>query len=80
MSREEADVSQPAIQRVSFAQLLKLNKPDWYIVLIGIVFSAAMGCIFPVMAIYFGDVLGVCTVFSQVSIIILCKLVGTWWH
>lgn len=82
VSREEADVSQPPIQRVSFVQLLKLNKPDWYIVLIGIVFSAAMGCMFPVIAIYFGDVLGVCTytVFSQVSTIILCILVGTWWH
>lgn len=85
VSREEADVSQPAIQeqlqRVSFAQLFKLNKPDWYIVLIGIVFSAAMGCMFPVMAIFFGDVLGVCTMLSQVSrIICLCIPVGTWWR
>ena len=69
--REEAgviDVSPPAkLQRVSFAQLLKLNKPDWYLVLIGIVFSAAMGCLFPLMATFFGDVLGVCTTLYQVS-------------
>lgn len=57
------DVNQPVkerLQRVSFAQLLKLNKPDWYLVLIGVVFSAAMGCLFPLMATLFGDVLGVC--------------------
>lgn len=92
--REEAgavtDVSQPAIkerlqrERVSLAQLLKLNQPDWYIVLVGIVFSAAMGCMFPVLAIFLGDVLRVCAVLGQVSKIImktiLCILVGTWWH
>ena len=60
------DVSQPArLQRVSFAQLLKLNKPDWHLVLIGIVFSAAMGCLFPLMATFFGDVLGVCMMLYQ---------------
>jgi hypothetical protein len=67
ISQEEAgpltDVSQPVtkerLQRVSLAQLLKLNQPDWYIVLVGIVFSTAMGCMFPVLAILLGDVLGV---------------------
>ena len=74
-TREEAgviDMSQPSIrerlQRVSFVQLLKLNKPDWYLVLIGMVFSTAMGCLFPLMATFFGDVLRVCTTLYQVSI------------
>lgn len=66
--REEAepviDAGQLAVkerlQRVSFTQLLKLNKPDWYLVLTGIVFSAAIGCLFPFAAILFGDFLEVC--------------------
>ena len=64
------DMSQLAmkerLQRVSFAQLLKLNKPDWYLVLIGVVFSAAIGCLFPLMATFFGDVLGVCGMVYEV--------------
>ena len=58
------DESQPAIkeklQRVSFAQLLQLNKPDWFFILVGVISSAAIGCLFPVMATFFGDALGVC--------------------
>lgn len=65
------DVSQPVVserlKRVSFAQLLKLNKPDWYLVLVGILLSTAMGCLFPLMATFFGDVLGVCTYHTQLS-------------
>ena len=63
------DVSQPAmkerLQRVSFTQLLKLNKPDWILVLVGVVCSAVFGCLFPLMATFFGDVLGVYIISKQ---------------
>ena len=48
------------IPSISFTELLKLNAPDWYLVLTGVVFSAAIGVLFPVMAIIFSDVLQVC--------------------
>lgn len=46
---------------VPFRELLKLNKPDWHLVLTGVVCSAIVGCLFPLMAILFSDVLDVST-------------------
>lgn len=47
------------VPKVPFTQLLKLNKPDWPLVLIGVLCSAVIGCLFPLMAILFSDVLRV---------------------
>lgn len=47
------------VQKVPFTQLLKLNKPDWVFVLIGVLCSALIGCLFPLMAILFSEVLRV---------------------
>ena len=48
------------VPKVPFRELLKLNKPDWYLVLLGIICSAIIGCLFPLMAILFSAVLEVC--------------------
>ena len=40
-------------------ELLKLNRPDWLFVLVGIVCSALIGCLFPLIAIPFSEVLRV---------------------
>lgn len=42
-----------------FVRLLQLNKLDWPLVLVGIVFSGLTGCLFPVMAIPFSEALRV---------------------
>lgn len=57
------------VPEVSFLELLKLNKPDWYIVLVGVIGAAIMGCLFPLMSIIFSDVLRV-----SLSPIYLCVL------
>ena len=44
---------------VSFQQLLKLNKPDWVFVVTGVLFSALIGCLFPVISILFSEALRV---------------------
>ena len=44
---------------MSFAELLKLNKPDWLLVLVGVIGSAVLGILFPLLAILFSNVLAV---------------------
>ena len=39
--------------------LLKLNAPDWHLVTLGIIMSAAVGCLFPLMSILFSEMLEV---------------------
>lgn len=48
-------------QSYGFLELLKLNKPDWIFVLLGVMFSVLIGCLFPVMAVPFGEVFRVGT-------------------
>ena len=55
-SRKKKDHDDP---EVSFLELLKLNKPDWYLVLVGVIGSAITGCLFPLMSVIFGSVLRV---------------------
>ena len=45
-----------AKQSYGFVELLKLNKPDWIFVMLGVVFSVLIGCLFPVMAVPFSEV------------------------
>ena len=47
------------VQKIPFTQLLKLNKPDWPLVVVGVLCSAVIGCLFPLMAILFSEVLRV---------------------
>lgn len=38
---------------------MKLNAPEWVFIFGGIIGAAAQGCLIPLYAIFFGDVLGV---------------------
>ncbi len=58
------------IPKVSFAELLKLNKPDWLLVLVGVIGSAVLGVLFPLLAILFSNVLAV----SPCSVVLLCAV------
>lgn len=44
---------------LSYWQLLKLNKPDWFLVVVGVFFSAVIGCLFPAISLLFSEVLRV---------------------
>ena len=58
--KSEGEVSDedPLVQ-VTFRELLRLNKPDWYLVVVGVVSSGLIGALFPVMSILFSNVLEV---------------------
>ena len=45
--------------QVKFKELLKLNRPDWLLVTIGIIVSGLVGAFFPVIAILFSEMLEV---------------------
>ena len=37
-------------------EMLKLNKPDWLVVLVGVIFSSLLGSLFPIMAVLLSEV------------------------
>ena len=47
------------VKKVTLFDLLKLNKPEWFPVLIGVIGSGVMGAIFPLMSLVFSQVLAV---------------------
>ncbi len=53
-----SEAEQP-LRQVTFRELLALNKPDWPLVLVGVVASALIGTFFPVMAPLFSELLRV---------------------
>ena len=61
MMVEESDkvAHHKEVPKVSFLELLKLNIPDWPLVLTGVIGSAIMGALFPLLAILFGGLLAV---------------------
>ena len=59
LGRALSEMSFEKPPEVSFSQLLKLNKPDWVLVLIGVLFSALIGCLFPIVSLLFSEVLRV---------------------
>ena len=59
MLRRRHRAKKEKLPKVPFKDLLKLNRPDWYLVLIGVICSGIVGCLFPLMAILFRGVLDV---------------------
>ncbi len=53
------DTDTQAAREMSFLELLALNKPDWPLVVIGVIMSAIVGVLFPLMAVLFSEVLRV---------------------
>ena len=47
---------------IPFIKLLKLNLPDWPLVLTGVLMSAVIGALFPLMSILFSEMLRVSVV------------------
>ena len=42
-------------------EMLKLNKPDWLVILVGVIFSSLLGSLFPIMAVLLSEVFRVRT-------------------
>lgn len=66
-SAEKVEINndEDPLVEVKFKELLKLNGPDWYLVVPGIIFAGIQGAMFPLMAILFSDVLGVSVEFFK---------------
>ena len=58
-SKCQRKLEEEGIQEVPFKEFIKLNLPDWHFVLIGIICSAIIGALFPLMSILFSEVLRV---------------------
>ena len=58
-SKGQRKLEEEGIQEVSFKELIKLNLPDWHFVLAGIIGSAIIGALFPLISILFSEVLRV---------------------
>ena len=58
-SKHQRKLQAEGIQEVSFKELIKLNLPDWHLVLAGIIGSAIIGALFPLISILFSEVLRV---------------------
>ena len=58
------------LDQIKFHELLGLNLPDWYLVLLGVICTALLGALFPLMAVIFSGFL-VVSYFSNPSYIFL---------
>ena len=47
------------INKLSWKELYKLNLPDWYWVLFGVIGSAILGAFYPLLSILFSEILRV---------------------
>ena len=56
---ESADADVEEVDQIKLQELLVLNLPDWYLVLLGVICSALLGALFPVVAIIFSGFLEV---------------------
>lgn len=55
--------------RTLLVEFVKLNQPDWLFILVGVVCSALIGCLFPLISVPFSEVL-------RVSIVVLRDLLS----
>ena len=58
--QEKPKDKKPSPPSLRFWQLLALNKPEWYLVVIGVLFSAVVGATQPTLSIVFSRMLEVC--------------------
>ena len=69
--REEEDKELPP---VPWKELLKLNLPDWYLVIPGVLSAGAIGALFPVLAVVFSGALEV----RACICVCVCVLLPKW--
>lgn len=77
-----SDDSKHASIRTLLVELIKLNQPDWLFILVGVVCSALIGCLFPLIAVPFSEVLRVSSErFTQPRLIESLEqdVVYVWW-
>ena len=58
-SKNSGQLNEEPLKPIPFKDLIKLNVPDWFLVIPGIVCAAGLGIMFPLMAILFSGFLEV---------------------
>ena len=53
---------------VKFKELLKLNKPDWYLVVPGVIFTGILGVMYVVLAVLFSEIINVSLFFTVITL------------
>ena len=77
-SKHWRKLQEEGVQEVSFRELVKLNLPDWYLLLMGIICSAIIGALFPILSVLFSEILRVGqSIVSVLSYIRVCYINNT---
>lgn len=73
--KEEEDEDLPS---VPWLELIKLNLPDWYLVIPGVLAAGSIGALFPCLAVIFSGALAVCVFYPLKAVTYgLCRLLTT---
>ena len=59
---------------VKFKELLKLNKPDWYLVVPGVIFTGIQGAMYVVLAVLFSEIINVSLFFTVITLYIVLNI------
>ncbi|XP_017054076.1 multidrug resistance protein homolog 49 [Drosophila ficusphila] len=57
--RNKKKKEKEVVPKVSFTQLMKLNSPEWKLILVGSIASVMHGATFPLWGLFFGDFFGI---------------------
>ena len=71
---KDIETDEDPLVQVKFKELLKLNKPDWYLVIPGIIFTGIQGVVYVVLAVLFSELINVSLLFtvSTVFTVLYC--------
>lgn len=56
---DSAVADEDEMEEASIWQIMKMNKPEWWQILVGCATSVVMGAMMPLFAVLFGEIIGV---------------------
>ena len=59
LSTKEDEKADEDIPDVSFFRIIRYNAKEWWLIILGVIGAAINGSIFPLFAVFFGEILGV---------------------
>ncbi|XP_054768746.2 ATP-dependent translocase ABCB1-like [Lytechinus pictus] len=57
--KEEEEIVEEEVESRGYLEILKLNSPEWYYIVIGCIFAGALGVAMPAFAILFSEVIAI---------------------
>ena len=71
---KDIETDEDPLVQVKFKELLKLNKPDWYLVIPGIIFTGIQGVVYVVLAVLFSELINVSLLFTVSTLYVVQTL------